>query len=88
MREKLFAGDISAAGDILGRSFRYADGVSGWRDIDQFGSYQTLGDLILDFDDKHASGIYTWDYLHELGAEQDQIWNGYLGELAEKGLIR
>ena len=50
VREKLFAGDISAAGAALGKSFRYADGVSGWGDVNQFGCYQTLGDLIVDFD--------------------------------------
>ncbi|WP_374544728.1 gamma-butyrobetaine hydroxylase-like domain-containing protein [Rhodoblastus sp.] len=44
--------------------------------------------VILEFDDKHASGIYTWDYLHRLGAEHDFIWTGYLDELARKGLAR
>ena len=50
VREKLFAGDISGAGDALNKSFRYADGVRGWMDVNQFGCYQTLGDLIVDFD--------------------------------------
>ncbi|MCY2950996.1 MAG: glycoside hydrolase N-terminal domain-containing protein [Planctomycetota bacterium] len=50
VRAKLFAGDISGAGGVLGRSFRYADGVSGWGDVNQFGCYQTLGSLIVDFD--------------------------------------
>ncbi|MHB1036661.1 MAG: glycosyl hydrolase family 95 catalytic domain-containing protein [Pirellulales bacterium] len=50
VREKLFAGDISAAGAALNRGFRYADGVSGWGDENQFGCYQTLGDLLIDFD--------------------------------------
>ncbi|MCL4204488.1 MAG: glycoside hydrolase N-terminal domain-containing protein [Pirellulaceae bacterium] len=50
VREKLFAGDISAAGAVLSRSFRYADDVRGWGDVNQFGCYQTLGDLIVDFD--------------------------------------
>ena len=49
VREKLFAGDISAAGGALDNGFRYADGVSGWGDGNQFGCYQTLGDLIVDF---------------------------------------
>jgi alpha-L-fucosidase 2 len=49
VREKLFAGDISGAGAALGSGFHYADGVSGWRDINQFGTYQTLGDLIVEF---------------------------------------
>jgi DUF971 family protein len=42
----------------------------------------------LEFDDTHATGIYTWDYLHQLGAERDRIWGGYLDELAAKGLSR
>jgi len=50
VREKLFAGDISGAAGVLGKSFRYADGVSGWGDVNQFGCYQTLGNLIVDFD--------------------------------------
>ncbi len=50
VREKLFAGDISGAGAALDRGFRYADGVRGWGDVNQFGCYQTLGDLIVDFD--------------------------------------
>jgi len=50
VRVKLFAGDISGAGAALNNSFRYADGVRGWGDVNQFGCYQTLGDLIVDFD--------------------------------------
>lgn len=30
------------------------------------------------FDDGHNSGLYTWDYLHELGSELDSRWLGYL----------
>lgn len=50
VRGKLFAGDISGAWGVLNKGFRYADGVSGWGDASQFGCYQTLGDLIVDFD--------------------------------------
>jgi alpha-L-fucosidase 2 len=50
VREKLFGGDISAAWATLAKGLRYADGVAGWMDINQFGCYQTLGDLIVDFD--------------------------------------
>lgn len=49
VRQQLFSGDISAAWKTLDKNFRYADGVQGWNDINQFGSYQTLGDLIIDF---------------------------------------
>jgi DUF971 family protein len=40
------------------------------------------------FDDSHDTGIYSWDYLHRLGCEQSQRWNGYLAALAAQGLSR
>ena len=40
------------------------------------------------FDDLHDTGIYTWDYLYRLGAEQERIWQNYLRSLADKGLSR
>lgn len=40
------------------------------------------------FDDGHDSGLFTWNYLHRLGAEHDRLWQTYLDELAEKGLER
>ena len=33
------------------------------------------------FDDGHDSGIYGWDYLMDLNANQDQYWQAYLAEL-------
>ena len=49
VRENLLAGDISEAWGALNKGFRYADGVRGWGDINQFGCYQTFGDLVVDF---------------------------------------
>ena len=40
------------------------------------------------FDDGHATGIYTWSYLHELGGIQDALWQAYLDALAARGLSR
>jgi DUF971 family protein len=40
------------------------------------------------FDDLHSSGIYSWDYLHELGANHDAYWRDYLDDLASKGQSR
>ncbi len=37
------------------------------------------------FDDGHATGIYTWDYLYKLGSEQDALWRDYLGRLHAAG---
>src|SRR5262245_769539 len=40
------------------------------------------------FDDMHSTGIYSWDYLAELGRNRDAYWQDYLDELAGKGLTR
>jgi DUF971 family protein len=40
------------------------------------------------FDDLHSTGIYSWDYLFELGQNQAGYWQDYLDELAAKGLAR
>jgi DUF971 family protein len=42
----------------------------------------------LTFDDLHDSGIFSWDYLQELGREHDHRWAAYLAALASKGLSR
>jgi DUF971 family protein len=42
----------------------------------------------LTFDDGHDTGIYSWDYLHELGVERERRWSAYLDALAERGLSR
>ena len=40
------------------------------------------------FDDMHSTGIYSWDYLAELGRKQRAYWQDYLDELAAKGMTR
>lgn len=42
----------------------------------------------LTFDDGHSSGLFTWDYLHDLGREAEPRMAAYLAELAQKGLSR
>lgn len=40
------------------------------------------------FDDLHDTGIYSWDTLYDLGANQDEIWQAYLDGLDAHGLSR
>jgi len=40
------------------------------------------------FDDRHDTGIFTWNYLARLGRDKDALWDAYLDELKEKGLSR
>lgn len=37
------------------------------------------------FDDGHDSGLYTWDYLHDLGQNQAELWQNYLEKLEAAG---
>lgn len=36
------------------------------------------------FDDGHDTGLYTWRYLHELGAQHAEKWSAYLARVAER----
>lgn len=40
------------------------------------------------FDDGHDSGLYTWQYLYELGSEYEQKWQAYLLRLQQAGQSR
>jgi DUF971 family protein len=40
------------------------------------------------FDDGHDTGIFSWNYLNELGREQRQRWADYLAKLEQAGLKR
>jgi len=44
--------------------------------------------VLLEFDDGHKTGIYSWTYLHELGTQQGEYWQRYLAELAAAGVQR
>lgn len=38
--------------------------------------------------DGHDTGIYSWQYLHDLGARQEEPWRRYLARLAAAGASR
>lgn len=40
------------------------------------------------FSDGHSTGIYSWDYLYELGENQDRLWREYLAKLEAAGASR
>ncbi len=40
------------------------------------------------FDDGHDSGLYSWNYLYELGAERENRWQAYLDRLTAAGYPR
>ncbi len=40
------------------------------------------------FSDGHGTGIYSWEYLYELGVRQDELWQRYLERMAAAGASR
>ena len=44
--------------------------------------------LKITFDDGHDSGLFTWEYLFQLGARQEELWADYLQELKKAGKSR
>lgn len=42
----------------------------------------------LAFSDGHDTGLYSWDYLYDLGSRQAELWQTYLERLAAAGIER
>ena len=40
------------------------------------------------FSDGHDTGLYSWDYLYDLGLHQDAMWQQYLERLRKAGIER
>jgi DUF971 family protein len=53
-------------------------------DIQPVGSYAVQ----LVFSDGHDSGLYSWDYLYDLGVNQEALWQQYLARMKEAGAKR
>jgi DUF971 family protein len=53
-------------------------------DLEPVGNYAVR----IRFDDLHDTGLYSWEYLYQLGVEHDKRWNEYIAALAAKGLSR
>lgn len=56
----------------------------GIMEIEPVGNYA----IRIKFDDLHDTGIFSWQYLYELGVNKDEAWRGYLAELDAAGLSR
>lgn len=40
------------------------------------------------FSDGHDTGIYSWEYLYDLGTRQEELWQRYLARLTAAGASR
>ncbi len=56
----------------------------GIMEIEPVGNYA----IRIKFDDLHDTGLFSWQYLYQLGENQDAIWRAYLDGLEAQGLSR
>jgi DUF971 family protein len=79
----------SPSAEVQGHSPSERRLVAGKRDV-QILEVHPIGNYAvrLVFDDTHATGIFTWDYLFELGRNHEQYWRDYLAELDAQKLTR
>ena len=40
------------------------------------------------FDDGHDTGLYSWDYLHDLCSRRETLWQDYLDRMSAAGATR
>lgn len=79
LRVKSHAAEVRA----LGRPETGKENVN-INEIEQQGNYA----IRIIFDDGHDTGIYSWDYLYDLGKNLDKYWQDYLDALEVIGYTR
>jgi DUF971 family protein len=79
----------SPSAEVQGHSPDERKTVPGKRNVEIL-EVQPVGNYAvrLVFDDMHSTGIFSWDYLSELGRNRERRWQSYLDELAGKSLSR
>ena len=79
----------SPSAEVQGHSPAERRTVAGKRDV-QILELHPVGNYAvrLTFDDMHSTGIFSWDYLCELGRNREAYWRQYLDELHAKSLSR
>ena len=69
----------SPSAEVQGHGAGQKQIVTGKQDVTILG-LEPVGNYAvrIRFDDGHDTGLFSWDYLHELGREQRETWAAYL----------
>ncbi len=80
---------FSPSADVRGHSPGEEKLQVGKRDV-TIDKVEPVGEygLRLTFSDGHDSGIYTWEWLEDLGSRKDALWTSYLEDLKAAGASR
>jgi len=79
----------SPSAEVQGHSAAEKKIIAGRRHVGIIG-VEPVGNYAvkLTFDDLHDTGIFTWNYLHWMGQNMNEIWDEYLTNLEAGGLSR
>jgi DUF971 family protein len=79
----------SPSAEVKGHGAGAARLVAGKRNV-KITDMKAIGNYAvrLIFDDGHDTGLYSWDYLYELGRDHDRLWADYFARLDAEGASR
>ncbi|PLX38804.1 MAG: hypothetical protein C0605_07260 [Hyphomicrobiales bacterium] len=79
----------SPSAEVQGHSPEQKRTVTGKKNV-RIKAMQPAGNyaVMIKFDDGHDTGLFSWEYLYEMGTHQEALWQAYLDRLAEEGLSR
>ncbi len=79
----------SPSAEVQGHSAAQKQIVPGKRQV-RIKALEPVGNYAarIHFDDGHDTGLYSWDYLYELGRDRETRWAAYLSSLRAKNLAR
>ena len=80
---------LSPSAEVQGHSEAQRVTVAGKKDV-RIARIEPVGNYAarIVFDDGHDTGLFVWEYLRDLGENQEARWQAYLTDLAAKGLAR
>ena len=80
---------LSLPAELQGHSPSQKKTVAGRRHVGIMG-VESVGNyaIRIKFDDMHDTGIFSWDFLHDMGMRKDELWDCYIAELEAQGLSR
>lgn len=79
----------SPSAEVQGHAAAQKQTIGGKKDV-KITALEPVGNYAVRiiFDDGHDTGLYSWDWLHELGRDHGKKWAAYIKSLGEKGLSR
>jgi DUF971 family protein len=79
----------SPSAEVQGHAAAQKQTIGGKKDV-KIMALEPVGNYAVRiiFDDGHDTGLFSWDWLHELGRDHGKKWSAYIKALGEKGLGR